>query len=72
MPCSVLQPPGAVYRTEIDYLDPTRWDFSYMLGIRFDLGHGGSILEVADRHWSNAWIKQPNRRQDFLTVSVSF
>lgn len=49
-----------------------RWDFSYLLGIRFDLGPSGSVLEIADRHWSDAWIKRPNRRQDFLTLSVAF
>ncbi|HVW68624.1 MAG TPA: acyloxyacyl hydrolase [Steroidobacteraceae bacterium] len=61
---------GAVYRTETDYLDPTRWDFAYLLAARFDVEAG--LLEVAVRHWSDAWIKQPNRGQDFVTVSVSF
>jgi hypothetical protein len=63
---------GASYKTEVDYLDATRWNFSYVLAVRFDLGTSGSLLEVATRHWSNAWIKQPNNGQNFVTVSVSF
>lgn len=63
---------GASYKTETDYLDGTRWNFAYLLGIRFDLGSHGSLLELGIRHWSNAWIKQPNRGQDFITLSVSF
>jgi hypothetical protein len=63
---------GGSYKTETDYLDGTRWNFAYLLGIRFDLGDHGSLLEITTRHWSNAWIKQPNRGQNFLTVSVSF
>jgi hypothetical protein len=63
---------GASYKTETDYLDGTRWNFAYLLGIRFDLGNNGTLFELGIRHWSNAWIKQPNRGQDFVTLSVSF
>jgi hypothetical protein len=62
---------GGSYKTETDYLDSTRWNFAYLLAIRFDLPHG-SLLELAGRPWYNAWIKQPNRGQNFLTASVSF
>jgi Lipid A 3-O-deacylase (PagL) len=63
---------GGSYRTETDYLIATRLNFAYLLGVRFDLGHNGSLLEFGIRHWSNFWIKQPNRGQDFVTLSVSF
>jgi hypothetical protein len=63
---------GGSYKTEIDYLDSTRWNFAYLLAARFELRRNGPLLEIATRHWSNAWIKQPNRGQNFLTISVSF
>lgn len=64
---------GANYRSEIDYLEPTRWNFAYLVAARFDLGREqGTILELGVRHWSDFWIKQPNRGQDFVTVSVGF
>jgi hypothetical protein len=63
---------GGSYKTEVDYLDATRWNFAYVLALRMDLGTRGSLVEIGTRHWSNAWIKQPNRGQNFLTVSVSF
>jgi hypothetical protein len=63
---------GAAYRSETDYLEPTRWNFAYLLATRFDLGHQGPVLEIGIRHWSDFWIKKPNRGQDFFTVSASF
>jgi Lipid A 3-O-deacylase (PagL) len=63
---------GVSYKTETDYLDGTRLNFAYVLAYRFDLGSHGPLCELAVRHWSNAWIKQPNRGQDFITVSLSF
>ena len=62
---------GANYRTETDMLTATKWNFAGMIGIRFDLGEH-ALLEVALRHWSNAWIRFPDRGQNFVTVSVGF
>jgi hypothetical protein len=62
---------GANYRTELDYLEATRWNFAYLVAVRFDLGRQGT-LELGVRHWSDAWIKPPNRGQNFLTLSVGF
>jgi Lipid A 3-O-deacylase (PagL) len=63
---------GANYRDEIDYLEPTRWNFAYLVAARFYLGAHGPLLEFGVRHWSDAWIKKPNRGQDFVTLSVGF
>jgi Lipid A 3-O-deacylase (PagL) len=63
---------GANYRDETDYLEPTRWNFAYLVAARFELGEKRPLLEVGVRHWSDAWIKNPNRGQDFVTVSLGF
>jgi hypothetical protein len=63
---------GGSYKTEIDTLDSTRLNFSYLLAARFDLGAGGSLFEIAARHWSNAYIKEPNIGENFLTLSYSY
>jgi Lipid A 3-O-deacylase (PagL) len=42
------------------------------LAVRFDLDSHGRLLELGIHHWSNFWIKQPNRGQDFLTLSFGF
>jgi Lipid A 3-O-deacylase (PagL) len=63
---------GAAYKLQTDYLSSSRANFSYLVGVRFDLGSHGALLEIATRHWSNAWIKPPNRGVNFLTASVSF
>jgi len=63
---------GANYRSEIDYLETTRWNFAYLVAVRFDLDSHGRVLELGIHHWSNFWIKQPNRGQDFLTLSFGF
>jgi hypothetical protein len=62
---------GANYRTEVDYLESTHWNFAYVLALRYDLAGGRSALELAVRHWSDAWIRPPNRGQNFLTLSVA-
>ena len=63
---------GANYRSEIDYLETTRWNFAYLVAVRFDLDSHGRLLELGIHHWSDFWIKQPNRGQDFLTLSFGF
>jgi hypothetical protein len=63
---------GGSYKDEIDTLDATRWNFSYLLAARFDLGASGSLFEIAARHWSNAYIKEPNIGENFLTLSFSY
>jgi Lipid A 3-O-deacylase (PagL) len=63
---------GANYRTEVDYLEPTRWNLAWLIGVRFDLDRHGHVLELDVRHWSNAWIKEPNRGQNLLTLSFGF
>ncbi len=62
---------GANYRTEIDYLEATRWNFAWLAAVRFPAGRS-TALELGIRHWSNAWLKFPNRGQDLLTVSFVF
>ena len=63
---------GANYRNETDYLEATRWNFAYVVAVRFNLHAHDRALELAVRHWSDAWIKPPNRGQNFLTLSVVF
>ena len=62
---------GANYRTETDMLTATKWNFAGMIGVRFDLGEH-ALVEVSLRHWSNAWIRFPDRGQNFVMVSVGF
>ena len=62
---------GANYRTEVDYLVASKWNFAYVIAERFDLPHG-ALLELAWRHWSDAWIREPDRGQNFVTLSVGF
>jgi Lipid A 3-O-deacylase (PagL) len=63
---------GANYRTESDYLEISHWNFAYLIAARFDVGLHGTALEVGIRHWSDAWIRRPNRGQDLATLSVVF
>jgi Lipid A 3-O-deacylase (PagL) len=63
---------GANYRSEVDYLETTHWNFAYMVAARIDLDSRGRVLELSIRHWSNAWIRQPNRGQNFVTLSFGF
>jgi Lipid A 3-O-deacylase (PagL) len=63
---------GANYRTEIDYLEATRWNFAWLAAVRFDLGTHHKVLELGLRHWSDAWISAPNRGENFLALSLGF
>jgi hypothetical protein len=64
---------GGSYVTQENYVNSSLFNFSYLIGLRFDLNGGrGPLLEVTLRHWSNAWLKPPNRGQNFVTMSVSF
>jgi len=63
---------GANYRTEVDHLESTHWNFAYLVAARFALGAHNRALEFGVRHWSDAWIRPPNRGQNFLTLSVEF
>jgi Lipid A 3-O-deacylase (PagL) len=63
---------GANYRTANDYLEVSHWNFAYLIAARFDVGVRGTALELGIRHWSDAWIKRPNRGQDLATISVVF
>ena len=62
---------GANYRTETDYLVNSKWNFAFLLAERFELPRG-VVLELAVNHWSDAWIRQPDRGQNLVTLSVSF
>ncbi|HTT01489.1 MAG TPA: acyloxyacyl hydrolase [Steroidobacteraceae bacterium] len=63
---------GAAYRSKTDYIEATHWNFAYQVGMRFNLGRRGELLEFSIRHWSNAWVKLPNRGQNFATLSFAF
>jgi len=63
---------GASYKTELDELSATRWNFASQLGVRVALNGQGSFVELCMRHWSNAGIRLPNRGQDFATVTFVF
>ena len=63
---------GANYRSETDYLESTRWNFAYLVAVRFDMDSHGRLLELGIHHWSDFWLKQPNRGQDFVTLSFGF
>jgi Lipid A 3-O-deacylase (PagL) len=63
---------GANYRTEEDYLEATRWNFAYLIAVRFDLDGNSRTVELGVRHWSDAWIRPPNRGQNLLTLSFGF
>jgi lipid A 3-O-deacylase PagL len=63
---------GANYRTEVDFLESTKWNFAYVLAVRFDVDARGHALELGVRHWSDAWIRPPNRGQNFVTLSFVF
>ena len=63
---------GANYRTEVEYLEATRWNFAYLVAARFDLDPHHRVVELGIRHWSDAWIRPPNRGQNLFTVSIAF
>jgi hypothetical protein len=63
---------GANYRTEVDYLESTRWNFAYLIAARVDLDTHGRALELGVHHWSDAWIRPPNRGENLLVLSFVF
>jgi len=63
---------GANYRTEVDYLESTRWNFAYLIAVRVDLDRHGRALELGVHHWSDAWIRPPNRGENLLVLSFVF
>jgi hypothetical protein len=64
---------GANYLTQESYVNSSLWNFAYLIGFRFDIDGGrGPQLELTIRHWSNAWLKPPDRGQNFVTLSASF
>ena len=63
---------GASFKSQSDQLNSTHWNFAPQLGIRFNLGSHGEVMELTLRHWSNASIRFPNRGQDFATLSFGF
>jgi hypothetical protein len=63
---------GGSYKTEIDELSSTHWNFAGELGFRLRLGRGGEGLELCLRHWSNGGMRLPNHGQDFFTLTYVF
>ena len=63
---------GANYRSEVDFLESTRWNFAYLIAVRIDLDAHGRALEFGIHHWSDAWIRPPNRGENLLTLSFVF
>lgn len=63
---------GANYRTEEDQLVAMRWNFAYLISYRVSLGGSPAFAEVSIRHWSDAWLRLPDRGQNFLTVTFGF
>ncbi len=63
---------GAAYKTEIDDLNGSTWNFAEQFGWRFPKQANGGRVEFAIRHVSNAGIKKPNRGEDFLTLAYLF
>lgn len=62
---------GAAYRNETDLLEPIRWNFAYPVALRYALRRS-TFLELSVRHWSDAWIRNPDRGQNFLILTVGF
>ncbi|MGB6452773.1 MAG: hypothetical protein WBE92_18635 [Steroidobacteraceae bacterium] len=63
---------GANYKTETDYLDSTLWNFAYLIAARFDLHGENTFVELGVRHWSNAWLRLPDRGQNLMTITFGF
>jgi hypothetical protein len=63
---------GLSYRTELDVLSATHWDFSSQLGFRFKPAQFPAAFELSTRHWSNGGVRTPNRGQDFTVLMVRF
>ena len=62
---------GGSYKTETDMLDATRWNFALLMALRYSIGEH-ALLEASVRHWSNAEIKEPNRGENMLLLTVGF
>ena len=62
---------GAAYRSETDLLEPMRWNLAYLIGIRYALKRN-TFLEFTMRHWSDVWIRTPNRGQNMVVLAVGF
>ena len=60
---------GAVYRSETDLLDASKWDFAWLVAMRYSPG-GHVFVELDLRHWSDAWIRLPNRGQNMVLVTL--
>ncbi len=63
---------GFAYKTETDALNGSRWNFAEQFGWRIPQAAGQGQLEFAQRHISNAGLKQPNKGQDFITLAYHF
>lgn len=63
---------GASYKTEVDELSSSHWNFAPELGVRFTLSQGGAGLELCLRHFSNGGLHRPNHGQDFFTLTYVF
>ena len=63
---------GANYRTETDMLVALKWNFAYLIAYRVNLGDTPAFAEVSIRHWSDAWLRLPDRGQNLLVVSFGF
>jgi len=63
---------GANYRSEVDFLESTRWNFAYLIAARVELDTHGRALELGVHHWSDAWIRPPNRGENLLVLSFAF
>ena len=62
---------GVAYRTETDLLVATKFNFSLLFAIR-DTVSKRVFLELSLRHWSNAWMKMPDRGEDIVMLGVGF
>lgn len=60
---------GASFQTQTNLLDSTRWNFAYLLAVRYALSPK-AFLELSVRHWSNAWLRLPNRGQNIVLLGV--
>lgn len=61
---------GLSYKSQLDTLSATHFNFASQLGLRLKLPYAHSTLEFSMRHWSNAGIKLPNHGQDFATLMI--
>jgi hypothetical protein len=62
---------GVAYRSETDLLEASKWNFAYLVAVRYSLGRH-VFLELGARHWSDAWIRFPNRGQNVVLITVGF